>query len=258
MPMKIAIQMARIEAMGAELGAGFFGGFPNRFETGHEIGDDLNDEQNRDPRSMRKQRLDICRGAAAHAEAYENNEKSEGTETGPVLKGGAEADAAIVQKRKQPSQRKSDDEVRQENRASRDAVEFHRIETGNDVTGDASDGDGFPRTHDEVGEGHHPAGSKADRARKDRGSVGYFSGGVGHGDDEFAVDPSDGKQKRSADYETKECAEGAAAEKPVVHDDEPAHAHHGSPPKSEVVGGAELAGECGHGIGRALDERREL
>ena len=72
----------------------------------------------------------IRRGAAAHAEGYENNEKSEGAEAGPVLKGGAEADAAIVQERKQPSQGKSDDEVRQENRAARDAVEFHESRPG--------------------------------------------------------------------------------------------------------------------------------
>jgi hypothetical protein len=135
-----------------------------------------------------------------------------------------------------------------------------RIETRNDITGDAAHRDRLPRAHDEVGESHHPAGGETDGARKDRGGIGNFSCCVGHGDDQLAVDPPDGKQDRAADDEAEQRAECASAQQPVIHDDEPAHAHHGSPAQREVVGGAELAGESGHWV-RLWSfqmERREL
>ena len=84
-------------------------------------------------------------------------------------------------------------------------------------------------------------------AGKNGGGVSDFASRVGHGDDQFAVDPSDGEQKRAADGEAQERAEGAAAQQPVVHDDEPADADHGAPAQGEVVGGAQFAGECVHG-----------
>ncbi len=151
----------------------------------------------------------------------------------------------------------SDDEMRQIHGTAGDAVEFDRIEAGNDVAGDAADGDGFPGADDEVGEHHHPSGGEADGTREDSGGVGDFSRGVGHGDHQLAVDPSDGKQERATDHEAEQGAESAAAEQPVVHDDQPADADHGSPAESEVVGGAELAGESVHEV-RFVSERREL
>ena len=95
---------------------------------------------------------------------------------------------------------------------------------------------------------------------KDGGGVSDLARGVGHGDHQLAVDPSDGKQQRAADDEAEQRAERAAAQQPVVHDDQPADADHGSPAQGEVVGGAKLAGECGHGVwvARAESERREL
>ena len=84
------------------------------------------------------------------------------------------------------------------------------------------------------------------REKHGRG-VSDFAGGVGHGNDQFAVDPSDGKQNGATDDEAEERAESAAAEQPVVHDDEPADADHGSPAQCEEVGGAQLAGESVHG-----------
>ena len=57
-----------------------------------------------------------------------------------------------------------------------------------------------------------------------------------------------GSSRRAADDEAEERAESAAAEQPVVHDDQPADADHGSPAQGEVVGGAEFAGESVHGV----------
>ncbi len=57
-----------------------------------------------------------------------------------------------------------------------------------------------------------------------------------------------GSRSGAADDEAEQRAERAAAEQPVVHDDEPADADHGSPAESEVVGGAELAGESVHEV----------
>ena len=150
--------------------------------------------------------------------------------------------------------------MRQINRTAGNAVEFHRIKARDDVAGDAANGDGLPGADDEVGEGHHPAGGQTDGARENGGGVGDFSGGVGHGDHQFAVNPSDRKQERATDHETEKSAERAAAQKPVIHDDEPADADHGSPAESEVVGGAELAGESVHVVRAAIagEKRGEL
>ena len=41
-------------------------------------------------------------------------------------------------------------------------------------------------------------------------------------------------------------AQSAAAQQPVVHDDEPADADHGAPGQGEVIGEAEFAGEMWH------------
>ena len=81
----------------AKLRAGFLRGFADRFKSGHEIRDDLNHQQNRDPRSVGEQRLEIRGRTAAHAESDEDDEERECAEAGPVLKRRAEPDAAIVQ-----------------------------------------------------------------------------------------------------------------------------------------------------------------
>ena len=217
------------EVGGAEFRAGFFGGFADGFESGHEIRDDLQDEENRDQRSVRKQRREIGARPAGCAERDEDHEESERAEAGPVLKCGAEADAAIVERGEQRGESYADDEVREIDGVSGDAVEFDGIEWRKNVGGDATDGNGFPGADDEVGEGHDPSGGEADAAGEGGGGVGDFAGGVGHGGDQLAVDPSDGEQGCAADDEAEKCAESAAAEEPVVHDDKPADTDHASP-----------------------------
>jgi hypothetical protein len=55
------------------------------------------------------------------------------------------------------------------------------------------------------------------------------------------------EQEHATNHETEKRAESAAAEQPVIHDDQPADSHHGSPTQSEVVvGSAKLAGERAH------------
>jgi len=148
---------------------------------------------------------------------------------GPVLEGRAEPDAAIVQRGEQCGEAEADDEVRKINRASGDAVDLDRIERGDDVAGDAADGNGFPGADDEIGEHHHPSGGEADGAGECGGGVGDFAGGVRHRGHQPAVDPADGEQQCATDGEAEKCAQRAAAQQPVVHDDEPADADHGAP-----------------------------
>ena len=52
--------------------------------------------------------------------------------------------------------------------------------------------------------------AKLTAARENRRSVGNFSGRVRHGDDELAVNPSDGKQQGAADHEAEHRAQSAA------------------------------------------------
>ena len=52
-----------------------------------------------------------------------------------------------------------------------------------------------------------------------------------------------GSSAAAADEEAEHSAERAAAEQPVIHDDQPADADHRSPAEREVVDDAQLAGE---------------
>src|SRR5262249_31360114 len=50
-------------------------------------------------------------------------------------------------------------------------------------------------------------------------------------------------------------AESAASRKPIVHDDQPSDAYHAAPTQREVVGKAQLAGECGQVPRRLLRKK---
>ena len=90
---------------------------------------------------------------------------------------------------------------------------------------------------------HHPARSKADRLGKDFGGVCDLARRIGHGHHQLAVNIADGKQQRAANGEAQNAAQRAAAQQPIVHDDQPAHADHGAPAEGEVIDHAELAGK---------------
>jgi hypothetical protein len=244
--MRIAIQMA-LRNPCAKLGSRLFSGLTYGFESCHEIRDDLNHQQERDQRRVRKQRGEVVRRPLAHAECDKNYKQRESAEGRPVLKGRAEADAAIVQHGEQRGEGKADGEVRKIYGTSGDAIEFERIERWKDVAGDAADGHGLPRADNEVGEHHHPSGGEADGARKSCGGVGDLARGVGHCGDQPAVNPTDGEQQRPADGEAEKGTESAATQEPIIHDDEPADADHGAPAQREVVSEPEFAGEMGHG-----------
>src|SRR5215471_14538581 len=195
---------------------------------------------------MREQRREIRGSTSTDAGRNKDYEESERAETCPVLKGGAWANTTIVQHGENGGESQSDGEVREKHGPRGDAVEFDGVEARENVGGNTADGDGFPRADDEIGESHHPTGGEADGARKHRGGVSDFAGGIGHGNDEFAVGPADGQQERTSDDETEDGAKSAAAEKPVVHDDEPADADHAAPSQGEVVDEAQFASESGH------------
>ena len=135
--------------------------------------------------------------------------------------------------------------MRQVHRSPCDPVQFERIEARKNVAGYPADRHGFPWTHDEVGQHHHPASGEADRLRKNFGGVGDFAGGVRHGHDQPAIDIPDRQQQSAAQRESQDAAQGTAAQQPVVHYYQPADSHHGSPSQGEVVDDAEFAGESG-------------
>ena len=135
--------------------------------------------------------------------------------------------------------------MRQVNWLACHPIEFELVQLRENIGRNSSRGDGFPWTHDEIGEHHHPASNEADLFRKYFGSVGNLAGSIGHAHDELAIDVADGEQQSAPDRETEDGAERAATSQPVVHNDEPANSHHGSPTQGEVVGDAKLACQLG-------------
>ncbi len=77
---------------------------------------------------MGEKRGNISRRAFADAKCDEEEKQGEGSERSPVLECSAEADATIVERGEERSERESDDEGRKINRVSGDAVDFERIE----------------------------------------------------------------------------------------------------------------------------------
>ena len=65
--------------------------------------------------------------------------------------------------------------------------------------------------------------------------------------DQLAVNVADRKQQRAADSESKNTAQRSSAQQPIVHDDQPADAHHGAPTQGEVIDDAKFAGKSDHG-----------
>src|SRR5580700_216062 len=187
------------KSLPAKFGRGLFGGLAYGLESGHEIRDDLQHQEDGNQRLMSEEWREVVQRALAYADRDKNDKQGEGAEGCPVLEGGAEADAAVVQGGEQRREAETDDQVREVNRASGDAVDLDRIERRNNVTSDAADGHGFPGADNEVGEHHHPSGGEADRAGKSCRGISNFSGGIGHGGDQPAINPADGEQQRAAD-----------------------------------------------------------
>ena len=142
--------------------------------------------------------------------------------------------------------------MRQKHRLAGDSIELDRVQSREQIARDSSDGHRLPRTDDVVGEQHHPTGGEADGPGKDRRGVGNLAGGVGHGADEMPIDDPDGQQHEAADGKRQHGAHGAAAQQPVVHDDQPADADHGAEAEREEVGQPQLASERNHECARIL------
>src|SRR3954464_11357278 len=141
--------------------------------------------------------------AMTHACSDKDDEKRECAEARPVLKCGTQPHAAIIEDGKKCGEYEADDQVWQINGTARDPVNFHGIEGGKNVCGNAADCDCLPRTDNEVGESHHPACGKAYGWREYCGGVSDLARSVGHGDDQLAVDPADRQQQSPADQESE-------------------------------------------------------
>jgi len=230
----------------AKIRVGFFGVLGDGFKTGHEIRNDLQREENGKEWSGVKCGMKICGSAAEGAYNEESEEDQEDHAGHGFLEIRAEADTAVVDGGEKQSERDTEDETREENGLAVYAIELERIERGENVGGNFTEGDGFPGTDDEVSEKHHPAGEVADDRRKNLSGVGGFAGGVGKALDPLAVHIADGEQNNSADGKTERSARGTATAEPVVHKDEPAGADHGAESEGEVIVEAKFASESGH------------
>src|SRR5580704_19698236 len=127
------------EPAGAKFRTGFFGAFYDRFKSRHKIGHDLHDQKYGYEWGMSEERREIPWRPLAHSEPDKQREQRERAEGCPVLKSGAQADAAIVQNCEQPSQAEPDHQVRQVNWLACDAIQFDRIQCGKDVARDFAD-----------------------------------------------------------------------------------------------------------------------
>jgi len=123
-----------------EFGICFLGGLGDRFVSGHEVRNDLQDENNRNERSMREKRREICGRAFGNTAENEHDEECERAECSPVLKGCAQADTAIVENGEQEGESEADREMRKVDGLSVDLVKLDGIERRKNVSGDAADG----------------------------------------------------------------------------------------------------------------------
>src|SRR5438876_4938438 len=234
------------EATSAESRAALLRRLRYRFVACHVIRNDLHDQQYGNKTAVSKKRRQICRRPFARSESHEDNKQRKRAKRGPVLKSGAQADAAIVQHSQQRNQPESDHKVRQVHRPARDSIDFERIQRRKNVACDFPNGHRLPWANDEIGEHHHPSCGEADCRRKNFGSVGDFTRRVRHGHYKLSVDVTDWKQQCAANRESQNATESAAAQQPVVHHHQPSDAHHRAPAEREVVNNAEFTGKFGH------------
>jgi hypothetical protein len=92
----------------------------------------------------------------------------------------------------------------------------------------------------------HPVAKLIDLGKNSRG-VGDLARGIGHRRHQLAVNIANRQQQGSANRESQNTAQRPPAQQPVVHDNQPAHAHHGSPTQGEVIDHAKFARKCSHG-----------
>ena len=140
----------------------------------------------------------------------------------------------------------------QVNRLVPDRVQRNRVELRKYVTRDPAYRHGFPRANDEIREHHHPPGREAYVLGEHFCRVRDLGGSVGNGHDELRVDVADGQKQGAANREPQNGSHRTATAEPVVHDDQPTDANHGSPAKAEVVGQTQLSSEVGRGKHFAL------
>ena len=124
-----------------------------------------------------------------------------------------------------------------------DAIQLKRVQRGKKICSQLADGHGFPRTHDEIRQQHHPAGEVTDHRRKYLRGVGSLSRRVGQAFHPLSVNVTNRQQQHSADRKSENCAQRPAAAKPVVHHNQPAHSDHGAERQREIIGEAQFARE---------------
>src|ERR1700722_10458279 len=124
-----------------------------------------------------------------------------------------------------------------------DVIQLEGIERRKKIGSKFADGYSFPGANNKIREQHDPSGKVTDGWRKNLRSVSGFAGSVRQALHPLAVNVADRQQENSADCETYNGAERPAAAQPIVHDDQPTDAHHGSKGEREVISEAQFACE---------------
>ena len=156
-------------------GMGFLRNFRSRFESRHEVRNDLEREKDGNEGGRAKRGMKIGGSSPRGADAKQDDKEKEHHCGRPILKTGAQSNAAIIEQREKNGKGHAQQQARQEYRMSRDAVQFERIQRRKDVRREFADGNRFPRAHDEIRQQHHPASEVTHNRRKYLGGVRRFT-----------------------------------------------------------------------------------
>jgi hypothetical protein len=111
-----------------KFGIGFFGAFGCGLEASQEIRNDLQGEHDGDERSGAEERLKICGRTAPSTDGEEQEEEKNDGACSPVLKRGAEANAAVIQNGEEDGHGGTEEKARQENGLAGDGIQHEGIE----------------------------------------------------------------------------------------------------------------------------------
>src|SRR5262250_1753890 len=123
--------------------------------------------------------MKVRRGATRAADGYQDQEKSHDRRGHQLLKIGAEAYATIVDESEKYSKRYAEEQAIEKNRLACDSIDLDGIEPGENVRSNLSQGDCFPRAHDEIRQQHDPAREITDHRGKHLCGIRSFPGCVG-------------------------------------------------------------------------------
>ncbi len=216
---------------------GLLGCLGYRFESGQEIRHDLQREQNGKPRHMAEIRTEISWRAPVTADEDEDEEHQQNRGGCPVLENRARADAPVVEPREKRGDRQAQQQTGEKYGLPGDTIKFPGIQLRKNVRRQFTDRDSLPRTNDEIGEQHDPAGQIAHEWRKNLRGVGRFSGRIRQSRHPLSIDVTHRQKEHASDRKPQHRPKRASPAEPIVHYHDPAGTDHGAKAEREIVPG---------------------